>query len=336
MSSMSATAIASPNIAFIKYWGNRDNQLRLPLNGSISMNLDGLFTQTTVTFDPAFEMDTLTLNDQVADQQATSRVTHFLDLVRKLANTTLRANVISKNNFPTGAGIASSASAFAALSLAATAAIGLELSETELSRLARRGSGSACRSVPGGYVEWLAGQSDDDSYAVSIASPDHWALVDCIVIVQVEHKQIGSSQGHLLANTSPLQYARVEDAPRRIRLCKEAILHRDFETFATITELDSTLMHAVMMTSDPPLFYWSPATLEIMTNVTRWRKEKALPVCYTVDAGPNVHVICEQPVSEMIREQLLQLPGVLQVLSAKPAGPARLCTTLDNHSLRKL
>ncbi|MEJ5201129.1 MAG: diphosphomevalonate decarboxylase [Anaerolineales bacterium] len=327
MSLMSASAIASPNIAFIKYWGNRDDQLRLPSNGSISMNLDGLFTQTTVTFNPDLEKDTLVLNDQVADQQATSRVSHFLDLVRKLADVNLKAHVYSKNNFPIGAGIASSASAFAALSLAATAALGLELSEAELSRLARRGSGSACRSVPGGYVEWLAGQSDADSYAVSIASPDHWALGDCIAIVQVEHKPIGSSQGHLLANTSPLQHARVEDSPRRIRLCREAILRRDFEAFANITELDSTLMHAVMMTSDPPLFYWSPVTLEIMTTVTRWRREKALPVCYTVDAGPNVHVICEESSSEIIREKLLQIPGVLHVLSAKPAGPARLCQT---------
>lgn len=326
MSTMTATAIASPNIAFIKYWGNRDEHLRLPVNGSISMNLDGLFTQTTVTFEKNLDKDILVLNDQTANQQATARISSFLDLVRDLAKNDLKAHVISTNNFPTGVGIASSASAFAALSLAATAAIGLNLSETELSRLARRGSGSACRSVPGGFVEWRAGNSDLDSYAISIAAPDHWTLVDCIVIIQVVHKSVGSSQGHTLAHTSPLQRARVEDAPRRLQICRDAILHRDFDAFATITELDSTLMHAVMMTSDPPLFYWSPATLEVMVTVTKWRKEKALPVCYTIDAGPNVHVICEESVSAQVHDQLLQIPGVLQVLRAKPAGPARLCS----------
>jgi len=176
MSTMTATAIAFPNIAFIKYWGNRNDQLRLPVNGSISMNLDGLFTQTTVTFETNLDKDILTLNDQIADQQATARISSFLDLVRNLAKNDLKAHVVSTNNFPTGAGIASSASAFAALSLAATAAIGLNLSEAELSRLARRGSGSACRSVPGGFVEWRAGNSDLDSYAISIAGPDHWTL----------------------------------------------------------------------------------------------------------------------------------------------------------------
>lgn len=325
MSTMTATAIAFPNIAFIKYWGNRNDQLRLPVNGSISMNLDGLFTQTTVTFETNLDKDILTLNDQIADQQATARISSFLDLVRNLAKNDLKAHVVSTNNFPTGAGIASSASAFAALSLAATAAIGLNLSEAELSRLARRGSGSACRSVPGGFVEWRAGNSDLDSYAISIAGPDHWTLVDCIAIIQLAHKSVGSSQGHILANTSPLQRARVEDAPRRLQICRDAILRRDFEAFATITELDSTLMHAIMMTSDPPLFYWLPVTLEIMLTVTKWRKEKALPVCYTIDAGPNVHVICEESASAQIHEQLLQIPGVLQVLKARPAGPARLC-----------
>ncbi len=152
-----------------------------------------------------------------------------------------------------GAGIASSASAFAALALAASAAAGLKLSEKDLSRLARRGSGSACRSIPGGFVEWQAGQDDDTSYAVSIAPPEHWALVDCIAIVSQEHKPTGSAEGQALAHTSLLQAARLADAPRRLEICRRAILDRDFAAFAEVVELDSNLMHAVMMTSSSPL-----------------------------------------------------------------------------------
>ena len=169
MNKQEITAIAHPNIAFIKYWGNRDEALRLPANGSISMNLAGLQTRTTVHVDVNLPTDKLTLNDQSLDGPPLERVTTFLDVIRSMANVDGYAHVSSENNFPMGAGIASSASAFAALSLAASAAYGLVLDEAALSRLARRGSGSACRSVPGGFVEWLAGDGDESSHARSIA-----------------------------------------------------------------------------------------------------------------------------------------------------------------------
>jgi diphosphomevalonate decarboxylase len=222
-----------------------------------------------------------------------------------------------------GAGLASSASAFAALSLAASAAAGLQLDERELSRLARTGSGSACRSVPGGFVEWQAGESDADSYAFSIASPDHWDLVDCIAIVSQAHKPTGSSEGHARAHTSPLQAARQAEVKRLLDECRRAILERDFEALAIVTELDCHQMHAVMMTSAPPLFYWQPATLAIMQAVRTWRR-RGTPVCYTIDAGPNVHVICQADMAKEVSGQLKEIPGVLQVLVATPGGPARL------------
>ncbi len=208
----SAAAISYPNIAFIKYWGNRDPILRIPANGSISMNLQGLTTRTQVTFAPDLPADQLTLNDQTTSGIALQRVSQFLDHVRKLSGKQWFAQVESENNFPTGAGIASSASAFAALSLAASRAAGLTLSETGLSRLARRGSGSACRSVPGGFVEWQAGDTDQDSYAYSLAPAEHWKLADCVAIVSQQHKETGSFQGHALADTSPLQTARLSSA----------------------------------------------------------------------------------------------------------------------------
>jgi diphosphomevalonate decarboxylase len=326
-----ATAQAHPNIAFIKYWGNRDaalrpgsgQALRLPANGSISMNLGGLFTRTTVSFQPSLALDELVINGHEVAGKGLGRVSATLDEVRLKAGLRSKAEVLSENNFPSGAGIASSASAFAALALAATRAAGLEWSERELSVLARHGSGSACRSIPGGFVEWFPGEADMDSFAVSIAPPEHWDLADCVAIVSAAHKPTGSTEGHALAPTSPLQAARVEDAPRRLDLCRRAILERDFAAFADIVEEDSNLMHAVMMTSRPALFYWEPATLAVMQAVRTWRAG-GLPVCYTIDAGANVHVVCMGEQAARVEALLLKLPGVTRVLSARPGGPAQV------------
>ena len=318
-----STAQASPNIAFIKYWGNRDNTLRLPVNGSISMNLDGLFTRTTVDFQGKLSSDALIINGHNVTGKGLDRVSYILDIIRGMADIHDRAEVTTENNFPSGAGIASSASAFAALALAGSKAAGLNLSEPELSHLARRGSGSASRSIPSGFVEWQMGKGDEDSYAFSIAEPDHWKLVDCVAIVSASHKKIGSTEGHALAPTSPLQDARVKDAPRRLELCRNAILNRDFVSFASIVELDSDIMHSVMMTSSPALHYWNPASLSVMSAVREWRNE-GLSVCYTVDAGPNVHVICPESESRTVGEKLREIMGVTDVLVAKAGGAAKI------------
>ncbi|MBN1304598.1 MAG: diphosphomevalonate decarboxylase [Anaerolineales bacterium] len=323
MTTGTATAQAHPNIAFIKYWGNKDQELRIPVNGSLSMNLDGLFTQTTVTFNTFFPKDSLTLNNKPITGAGLDRVTGILDLVRQRAGMNTSAEVRSDNNFPTGTGIASSAAAFAALALAASTAAGLHLDEQQLSILARRGSGSASRSIPGGFVEWQAGADNDDSYAFSFAPAEHWNLADCIAVISSEHKPTISSQGHTLASTSPLQAARIADAPRRIDICRQAILNCDFEALAAIVELDSDMMHAVMMTSTPALFYWRPATLAVIQAVRDWRSE-GLPVCYTIDAGPNVHVLCPQEYVETTANRLRTVDGVQEVLVSKTGGPAKL------------
>ena len=319
------TSIANSNIAFIKYWGNRDHALRLPATASLSMNLAGLFTRTTVAFDPALDRDVVVLDNAAQSAEALKRVADHLDRVRALAKITTRARVDSQNNFPTGTGIASSASGFAALTVAACAAAGLQLSERELSVLARQGSGSASRSIPGGFVEWQMGTGSDDSFAFSIAAPDHWALVDCIAIVSREHKEVGSTGGHALAHTSPLQQARIEDAPRRLDSCREALLARDFSRLAEIVEEDSTMMHAIMMTSRPPLYYWQAPTLAIMRAVREWRA-KGLPACFTIDAGPNVHVITTADHAAEVKNRLGAIPGVQNVLTATPGGGAELVT----------
>jgi diphosphomevalonate decarboxylase len=306
----------------IKYWGNRDPRLRLPSNPSLSMNLAGLETHTTVTFDDTLLEDEVLIGGVAQTGAARARVVEHLNLIRLCAQFTGCARVESHNNFPSGAGIASSASAFAALTLAAAAAAGLAGSEAQFSALARRGSGSACRSVPGGFVEWQMGTGDKDSYAVSIAPPEHWALADVIAMLSAAHKATGSTEGHALAETSPLQPARIAGAAERLAQCKAALLDRDFASLAEVVELDSTLMHAVMMTSTPPLYYWEPLTLAVMKAVRTWRAE-GLPVCFTVDAGPNVHCLTPAEHAGEVERRLRAL-GVTQTLTALPGGPARL------------
>jgi len=319
MNSLAATAIAHPNIAFIKYWGNQDDILHIPLNGSLSMNLAALTTTTSVEFRTDLRQDDVVIDGRSASPAALQRVSAFLDLIRiYMPEKNVKAIVISQNNFPMGAGIASSASAFAALAAAASRAAGLELEETALSRLARHGSGSACRSIPDGFVEWLPGRDDEDSYAVSIAAPTHWQLVDLIAVVNRTHKSVGSSTGHALAASSPIQLARVADCARRLEICRKAILERDFTTFADIVEQDSNLMHAVMMSSSPRLLYWEPATLAIMSKVQTWRAE-GLQACYTIDAGPNVHVLCPQELADEVQAQL-QTMEEIKILFRSPAG----------------
>ena len=318
-----AAAAAHPNIAFIKYWGNQNDSLRIPANSSLSMNLDGLETRTTVCFDSSMEQDQLILNGEPVEGEALTRVITTLDQLRQLAEINTSALVRSENSFPTGTGIASSASAFAALALAGATALGLCLSERELSQLARLGSGSASRSIPGGFVEWQAGTDHESSFATSIADPEHWDLVDYIVLISSQHKAVGSSHGHTLAATSPLQAARVADASHRLEICRKALLERDFPAFAEIVEQDSNLMHSVMMTSTPPLYFWKPGTLEIMSAVRKWREE-GQQVCFTIDAGPNVHIICPGSEAETVKRRLSSLVNNNSILKCKPGGPAWL------------
>ena len=287
------------------------------------MNLDGLATRTTVSFQQSLPYDELVINGHEVRGAGAERVSYILDIIRGMANIYDQAEVITENNFPSGAGIASSASAFAALALAGSKAAGLNLSEAELSRLARRGSGSASRSIPGGFVEWQVGTTDEDSFAFSIAPTDHWKLVDCVSIVSASHKKTGSTEGHTVAPTSPLQAARVADAPRRLEICRNAILNRDFDSFAAIVELDSDLMHSVMITSTPALHYWQPASIAVMDAVRRWRME-GFPACYTVDAGPNVHVICPETEAQIVEKRLRGINGVENVFVARAGGAAQI------------
>ncbi|MFN3307960.1 MAG: diphosphomevalonate decarboxylase [Anaerolineales bacterium] len=323
MSAKSVIAIAHPNIALIKYWGHLNDEWTIPANGSISMTLGGIFTQVCMTAVENLEHDQLTMDGQVTSEAAQARLRQFMDHVRRLSGKTFFCRVESTSNFPRGSGIASSAAAFAALALAAAKLYDLPSDPPELSRLARLGSGSACRSIYGGFVEWLAGCDHQSSYAIQIAPSEHWDLVDCVAVVSTEHKAVSSKEGHRLAKTSPLQPCRVQSAPKRLEQCRRAILQRDFEQLAQVVEWDSDLMHSVMMTSQPPLFYWRGETLVIMEEIRQWRN-RGSPVCYTIDAGPNVHILTLSNYAEQVKEKLSQVAGVREVIVAQAGEGAYL------------
>lgn len=313
---MKATAIAPANIAFIKYWGRKDARLRLPYNASISMNLSACMTKTTVEFSDAFEKDAVIFAGGFSAQEV-ERVTNHVDRIRERAGIGTRAKVTTQNSFPTSAGIASSASGFAALTVAAAKALGLDLSEKELTVLARVGSGSACRSIPDGFVKW------EGEFAYSLYPYDYWDLRDIIAIVEGNAKDVSSSVGHDVVTTSPYFQKRLAALPGRIARMEEALQTKNFQLFGDVTEEDCLDMHHVMQTQNPPLMYWRDATKRIMDAVVSWRKN-GLPVYFTIDAGPNVHVICEGKDEARILEMIKQIQGVRDVIVNKPARGVHL------------
>ncbi len=323
MRTYTAIADAGANIAFIKYWGNLDETLRLPLTNSLSMTLDTARTVVRVAFQPDLEEDILLINGKQQSGPAVERLTRHLDYLRRLAGITWRAYVDSHSTFPMGAGLASSAAAFAAITVAAAAALGLRLSPRELSTYARLGSGSAARSIFGGYVEWIAAARHEDSYAYPIAGENHWQLTDIVAVVSREHKTVGSTSGHALSSTSPLQPSRLAHVHTALARARSAILARDLQTLGETMELDALTMHAVMMTSRPSLIYWLPGTLAVLRAVRAWRKE-GIQAYFTIDAGPNVHIITLPKHESDLIQRLSVLPFVQELIVAHTGPGARL------------
>ena len=323
MNANRATAVAHANIAFIKYWGNWDDALRLPYNDSLSMNLSAATSTTSVTFDDRLPADVLVIDGLEQPGESRARAAAHLDRVRSRAGVAAHALVESSNTFPMGTGIASSASGFAALTLAACAAAGLALGEAEASALARLASGSACRSIPGGFVEWRAARIDADSWAFSIAPPEHWDLCDLVAVVSRSHKAVGSTGGHAAALGSPYWGARLEELTWRIPEVRSALLARDFRRFGPAVEAEALSLHAIAHTGRPSILYWSPGTVALMHQVRQWRRD-GLPVFFTLDAGPNVHLLCEAVHGAAVAAALSELDYVEFVLDNRPAGPAHL------------
>lgn len=315
-----ATALAHPNIALVKYWGKRDERLNLPAAGSLSLTLEGLRTRTTVTFDDSLDRDLVLLNNKALSGRNLQRISAFLDLVRQRADVRAFAAVQTENDFPTAAGLASSSSGFAALAAASTAALGLKLSSSELSTLARQGSGSAARSVLGGFAEMRPGERPDglDAYAVPVAPAAHWNLRCLVLLTAQGEKDLGSTDAmNHTSRTSPYFPAWVESVPQDLAEARDAIARRDFMHLAKVAERSCLRFHASALAADPGILYWNGLTLQLIHRVRQLRDE-GLKVFFTIDAGPHVKVFCEAGQLAAIKPILQSVPGVQDVLTARP------------------
>lgn len=318
-----AAARAHPNIALVKYWGKRDEELILPAAGSLSLTLDGFATTTTVSLDPSAAADCFTLNGAGASPTQSERVTRFLDLVRSRAGSSSPAVVSSRNEAPTGAGLASSASGFAALAVAAATAYGLDLDRAELSRLARRGSGSATRSLVDGLSIWHAGDDDASSFAEPIDGPE---MSMVIVTIDAAEKAVSSREAmRRTAATSPYYAGWIDSTAHSLREMSAACRAGDFTRVGEITELNALRMHAAIESCEPPIRYLRAGSVAVFDAVEQLRAD-GIEAYATADAGPNVVVISRPADAAAVAERLGGL-GAVRVVGAGPG--ARLISEED-------
>ena len=319
-------ARANSNVALAKYWGKRNECLNLSYTGSVSITLAGLLTTVSVRFTNALAIDRIVLNGASAADREAVRISDFLDLVRQAAGVSDRAEIEVQTNFPVAAGLASSASTFAALAMAASNAAGLSQSPRELSVLARRGSGSAARSIFGGYVEWQPGEADNgtDSYAVQLAPSDYWALGIVVAITEEGRKLVGSREGMTRAvKDSPFFAAWLESHRGDLDDVRHAIRERDLPRLGRVTEHNCLKMHAVCLAARPPLIYWTPVTLAVMQRVVQLRTD-GCNAYFTIDAGPQVKIICPMSQRAAVAAAIQNVSGVQRVLLSEPGPGAEL------------
>lgn len=316
---------AQTNIALIKYWGKRDKTLFLPMNSSLSLTLDAFYTITQVTFDSRLTTDVFYLNDVLQDKAETAKITKFLNLFKR----DLPAEVVSYNFVPTAAGLASSASAFAALAVAVNEALGLNLDRQTLSSYARRGSGSSTRSLFGGFVEWDKGTNAENSVAVPIDKAD-WDIAMLVLVVDTQKKKIASRVGmDLTVETSPFYAAWVKTAEQDLIEMKQAIETRDFDKLGQITEHNAMKMHATTLSANPPFTYWTKDTLAVQDLVRRVREETGLSAYMTIDAGPNVKLLCRKSQMAALIDALSQDFPREKIIPSGVGRGASVLTALD-------
>lgn len=314
------TARAHTNIALIKYWGKADQKLKLPTTSSLSLTLNDFYTDTSVLFNEALTEDKIIFNGEQLPKEKAQRIVKFLDLVRDLAHINVYAEVSTINKVPTAAGLASSASGFAALAAAASKAIGLELSKRDLSRLARQGSGSATRSIYGGFVEWEKGTNDETSYAIPIEEHVDWPINVVAVMVNQSEKQMSSSKGmQISVKTSPYYAVWEKISVQALEKIKVAIKNRDFNEMGKIAEENAMQMHALTLSSSPDFTYFDADSLKVMNLVHSLRKN-GLACYFTMDAGPNVKILVEKANTTKLVKELEKQFGSDKIVVTTP-GP---------------
>lgn len=330
------TTQSSPNIALIKYWGNRNDEWRLPMADSLSMTLDSPLIQAQIEASDVFITSSFDAQGRIKLQSdaAIMRLKKHWNLTKQYLKTIEKADglpedikIVIRSAIPPAVGIASSAAIFSALAegYAALLKPPNKLTREEISVIARLGSGSAARSIFGGYAGLLNTGEEGIGSACGrqVATEQHWLLHDIIIVPSREEKKVGSTEGHALAKTSPLFQERIRQIPRRMKECADAILKKDFEKLQRISEEDSLDMHRVMQTQTPPLEYLSDATHRIIRDIEKLRKNDALNVLYTMDAGPTVHLICTEDSREAV-ETFAQQQKDCIVLKAKTGSGSRL------------
>lgn len=321
------TAVAPSNLAFVKYWGARDLERAIPRHPSVSMTLSRCRSRCTVAPRPDDGDEVLLAREggelEVAPEDFAEPVLRHVERLRRRAGGGASLRVATRNNFPTGAGLASSASGFAALTMACARVFGLQPSPGELSVLARSsGSGSAARSTLGGYVQWPESDDDLEGAAARLAPAEHWDLRDVVALVDPGRKEVSSREGHRRAESSPHFRRRLQLVPERLAEVRGAIRERDLRRLGPVLETEAVELHLVAMSSRPPVFYWSPGTLRVMEAVRSLRTEEGIGAYYTIDAGPNVHVICRPQDEERVVERMRALRPVRSVLRDRVgAGP---------------
>ena len=339
------TALASSNIALIKYWGRRDSKLNLPFNSSLSLTLDGsISTRTSVLFSRKITNNAIYIDGKKfalsGRNEKISRIFKVVTAMKKLGNVNreVKVLIVSKNSFPMGAGIASSASGGAALVYAVNDALGLDLSMRGLSIYAREISGSACRSIPGGIVRWRRGKEKDgsDSYAEKMFDSSYWEeLRDLVVIVSNEKKRISSSEGHdITSSTSELFSVRPALAEKNIRIATDLIRKKNFERLGEIIMRDSNNMHAAMMDSWPPIIYLNDVSRAVIQAVEKLNgMEGRIIVAYTFDAGPNPHLITLRGYEPKVEEALKNVKGIKRVIKSSVGDGAKpVSESLIDHA----
>ncbi len=317
----SARAIAHPNIALAKYWGKLDAEGNFPAVPSLSVTLAGMRTETSVRFDPALREDRLLVQGEPASAPAAARMVTLLDRVRKAAGFDTRAEVVSQNDFPTASGLASSASGFAALALAAVRAAGLDWDLGAVSDLARRSSASAARSIFGGFVALPAGEKGLVMLPAEPLLPaDHWDLVVVVAVATEQAKEVGSTEGMLrTARTSPLYEGWLQGAPRVYERVRQALVDRDLEALGQAVEQSALAMHGTAMGAAPPIVYFRPATIAALEAVRALRRKGTLAYA-TIDAGPHVKVVAEASNLDVVADAMRNVPGIERIIVTRP-GP---------------
>ncbi len=316
---MQSTARAHPNIALIKYWGKRSSELNLPAVGSISITLADLYTDMSIELDSELEADELSLNGQPAPDLL-PRISTCIDSV--LGASRDRVRIGSTSNFPVAAGLASSASAFAACVVAADALDQETRSVAELANLAGRVSGSAARSLYGGFAE-LA-NANDSVEVEELLAPEAWPLQVIVAITSEARKPVGSGEAmEISRRTSPFYSQWLAEQGDDLDRARNAIAERDFAALAAVAEHNCLKMHSVMWTSRPPLVYWTSSTIACMETVRHLRDEGE-SVFFTIDAGPQVKAICAPGSAARVEAALAGTPGVIRTLRTKLGEGARL------------